>query len=291
MKQFAWNLQTRSSAVRSRVRSRDVVVHLFTLEEIKAMNKVVGLISLVALFLAAGCGGSSGGTTPSGLTATTPAAKATIAAVNWNLPLGEPTSLDWIVDWDYGSANTVLSNLCEGLWRQTPDGKIVPGLALSMANPNSTTYVYTMRPGVFFSDGHPMTAEDVAYSLNRHLVGTASYWQLWYANVATVSVTAPLEVTVKLKKPDVLINEMMSTPAGYVGEEAFLNAAEGGRVQVQLYHRRFDHHERIADRFDRWIVAAARCRDCATEIERGRVVVLEQWLPGRGVSVGEPNGL
>jgi len=70
-----------------------------------------------------------------------------------------------------------------------------------------------------------MTADDVAYSLNRHLVGTASYWQLWYANVATVSVTAPLEVTVKLKKPDVLINEMMSTPAGYVGEEAFIKAA------------------------------------------------------------------
>jgi len=93
-----------------------------------------------------------------------------------------------------------------------------------VAAPDSTTYVYTLRPGVQFSDGHPMTAEDVAFSLNRHMT-PASYWGLWYANVNTISASGPLEITVKLKKADVLFNEMMSTPAGYVGEEKFIKAA------------------------------------------------------------------
>jgi peptide/nickel transport system substrate-binding protein len=188
---------------------------------------LVVLTSALAGAVLAGCSSTS---TPSALptsqlTATTPAAKGTIDTVRWNLPNGEPTSLDFSYTWDTGSGNTVLANLCDNLMRQTPEGKIVPGLAESVSTPDATTYVYTLRSGVTFSDGKPMTADDVAFSLERQAdPKTGAYWSLWFANVTSIAATSPTEVTVKLKAPDVLFGEMMATPAGAVAEKAYVVA-------------------------------------------------------------------
>jgi peptide/nickel transport system substrate-binding protein len=65
------------------------------------------------------------------------------------------------------------------------------------------TWTFTVRSGVKFSDGVPLTAKDVAYTYNRVLHGTVekTNW-LSYLNGVT-SVTAPNDTTVvmKLKKP------------------------------------------------------------------------------------------
>jgi peptide/nickel transport system substrate-binding protein len=196
------------------------------------VRRVAFIACLLAAGLAAGCGSGSSSSSPSssgtganGLTATTPAATGDVSQVTWNLPAGEPTSLDWIYTWDTGSGNTVLANLCESLMRQQPDGTIVPSLAQSVSTPDATTYVYDLRSGVTFTDGKPMTAQDVVFSLNRQRdPKTAAYWSLWYANVTDISVSGPMQVTVKLKKPDALFAEMMSTPAGDVGERAYVEA-------------------------------------------------------------------
>ena len=56
--------------------------------------------------------------------------------------------------------------MCESLLRQAPDGSLQPGLA-TVSNPSPTTLVFTLRPGVKFWDGHPVTSADVVYSLDR----------------------------------------------------------------------------------------------------------------------------
>ena len=56
--------------------------------------------------------------------------------------------------------------MCESLLRQAPDGSLQPGLA-TVATPSPTTMVFTLRPGVRFWDGHPVTPADVVYSLER----------------------------------------------------------------------------------------------------------------------------
>jgi peptide/nickel transport system substrate-binding protein len=196
------------------------------------MRKILAAIALLAALAGCSSGSSSNGSsqlsgTTTKLTTVTPAAHGAVSTVTWDLPLGEPSSLDWIYAWDYGSDNTVLSNICESLLRQTPSGQLVPALAKSVSTPDATTYVYNLRSGVRFSDGHRMTAADVALSLNRNLEtrpgpGGPSYWQVWYANVESITATGPMQVTVKLKHPDVLFGEMMSTPAGAVGEKAYI---------------------------------------------------------------------
>jgi peptide/nickel transport system substrate-binding protein len=190
---------------------------------------LVATTSVTVVALLTGCTSTSPSTpsaaNDSNLTATTAVARNTIDTVNWNLPNGEPSSLDFSYTWDTGSGNTVLANLCDSLMRQTPAGTIEPGLAQSVTTPDSTTYVYTLRSGVTFTDGKPMTADDVVFSLNRQMdPNTAAYWSLWFANVASISATSPTQVTVKLKKSDVLFGEVMATPAGAVAEKAYVVA-------------------------------------------------------------------
>ncbi|MBP2327209.1 peptide/nickel transport system substrate-binding protein [Kibdelosporangium banguiense] len=185
--------------------------------------------TLAVSLLAAGC---SAGPKPQGaeasryeLTSTTPPATGEVDTVKWGIAESEPESLDWIYDWDYGAGNQLASNLCEGLRRQNPDGSLGWALATGVRTPDPTTLVYTIRQGVKFTDGKPMTAKDVAFSLNRNVTASpASYWGLWYENVQSIEATSPTEVTVRFKSPDSLFDSVMGTPAGYVGEQEYIEA-------------------------------------------------------------------
>lgn len=145
------------------------------------------------------------------------------AQVRWNLPFGEPISLDYTKDYNY-SENTVLSNICDSLLRESPSGKVEPDLASSVAHPSPTKWVYTIRKGVTFWDGNPLTADDVAFSLNRHLdPKVGSFYALpWALEIKSVAKTAPNQVTVTTKRPDLLINELMVTGLGTVAEMSYI---------------------------------------------------------------------
>ena len=143
--------------------------------------------------------------------------------VTWNLPY-EPSSIDPAKTFNYAE-NTATANLVENLLRLRPDFTIEPGLAESFTNPSPTTWVYKIREGVTFWDGKPMTADDVVYSLQRNMdPDVGSFFAYYYANVEKIEKTGEYEVTVTLKKPDVLFNEAMATPAGAVLEKAYCEA-------------------------------------------------------------------
>src|SRR5947209_4925279 len=183
---------------------------------------------VAAAFLVIGCGSGSGSGTgspaksnPDTLVTTTPAPSGQISKFTWALSY-EPTSLDYAYAYNYAE-NTVLSNVCESLMRLTPDYKIAPSLATSATHPNATTWVYNLRSGVHFNDGTTMTAADAVYSLERQInPKVGSYWASWWANVKTIKQTGPLQVTIALKKPDVIFPQMMATPAGTIESKAYL---------------------------------------------------------------------
>lgn len=197
----------------------------------------------MAVVLAA-CGGSGGGQSPQSspnaqasgsgqnrqagdegqqLVFTTPEARGDIDLVRWSLGT-EPSSLDWVYSYDY-PPNTVLANVCESLLRIGPDFSVRPNLAERVDNPDPLRWVYTIREGVTFHDGTPMTAEDVAFSLNRHLdEKVGSYWTTAYLNVKSVEVSGPRQVTVTLSKPDVLFNQLMAVAPGVVGSKSFVES-------------------------------------------------------------------
>ncbi|MFC5184496.1 ABC transporter substrate-binding protein [Actinomadura harenae] len=191
-------------------------------------SRSLAALALVAL-AAAACGGSPrpAGSGAFQISKDTPPAKGPVDSVTWSL-YGEPQSLDYAFAFDY-PPNTVLANVCEQLQRITPDLKVEPGLASASSAPDAKRWVYTIRPGVRFHDGTPLTADDVVASLRRHMdPKVGSYWISSYTNVASVEKTGPMQVTVHLKKPDQLFNEEMGTSAGTVESAATLSRAGRG---------------------------------------------------------------
>src|SRR5579863_8897700 len=111
--------------------------------------------------------------------------------------------------------------MCESLLRQAPDGSLEPGLA-AVSNPSPTTLVFTLRPGMTFWDGHPVTSADVVYSLDRAAdPKLGGYYSSRLDRIASVTATSPTQVTVKLTRPDYwLVGELASMP-GLVIEKKF----------------------------------------------------------------------
>jgi peptide/nickel transport system substrate-binding protein len=183
---------------------------------------------VLGLTLTACSGGQPGGTAAAPrieLTETTPAATGDIDRVTWALPSGEPVSLDPARTGDY-SANTVGTNLCESLLRLETDWSTSPGLASSIVQKDPVTVVITVRDGVTFWDGSPLTAGDVVYSLRRHTdPGVASYAAHVFTNVASIDATGELEVTVRFRTPDVQFVPDMAGVPGTIVQKAFTSKA------------------------------------------------------------------
>lgn len=126
----------------------------------------------------------------------------------------------------------------EPLQRMQPDGSLRPDLATAVKQPDPTTYVYEIRPGVKFWDGRHLTADDVVYSFELHAAKgsksiNASLWQ----SVVSIDKTAANEVTVKLSSPDPqfpyvvaqtgIVSEAFYKSHKNVGTPAVLNMGTG----------------------------------------------------------------
>ncbi len=136
----------------------------------------------------------------------------------------ETNSLDPIFAFDYPE-NTVLFTMCEAVLRQQPDGSIAPGLG-DVASPDPTTFVITLKEGITFWDGTPLTADDVVFSLERaRNPELGGFYGQVFTRVESITATGPLEVTVKLTQPDFWFRGELSGPPGVVVNKAFVEAA------------------------------------------------------------------
>lgn len=155
------------------------------------------------------------------LTAQTDAPSGDIDSYSW-VSYAEPYSLDYAYAFDY-SDNQVLANVCESLLRLNPDYTLTPALAESFAHPTPTTWVYTIRDGVTFHDGTPLTAADVVASMRRHLdPAVGSSWYSVYQNVTSIEQTGDREVTVTEASADSQFNLAMGGSAGVIESAATL---------------------------------------------------------------------
>lgn len=155
------------------------------------------------------------------LTSQTAAPAGDIDSYTW-VNYAEPYSLDYAYAFDYAD-NQVLSNICESVLRLNPDYTLSPGLAESYDHPTPTTWVYTIRDGVTFHDGTPLTAADVVASMNRHLdPAVGSSWYSVYQNVVSIEQTGGRQVTVTEAVPDSQFNLAMGGSAGVVESAATL---------------------------------------------------------------------
>jgi peptide/nickel transport system substrate-binding protein len=194
---------------------------------VRRTKVMTALAAAAALALAgAACGRSAGSpaagnvSATQGLVTTTPAGSTAVPSVTWAV-YRDVNSLDPIYAFDYPE-NTAVSLMCESLLRQTPAGSLQPGLA-TMASPSPTRLVFTLKPGVTFWDGHPVTSADVVYSLERNTdTQLAGFYGLVFSRVASIQASGPSQVTITLKQPDYWLPGELASMPGIIIEKNFV---------------------------------------------------------------------
>src|SRR2546425_5983706 len=63
--------------------------------------------------------------------------------------------------------NNMAEHIFDKLVQMDPDSKMIPGIATSWKPIDPTTWEFRLRKGVKFHDGTELTAEDVAFSIDR----------------------------------------------------------------------------------------------------------------------------
>ncbi|MFC9977875.1 ABC transporter substrate-binding protein [Spirillospora sp. NPDC127200] len=184
---------------------------------------LIGCCTLAAC--SSGGGTADDQSSPQAITTAVPAPTKEVDSVTWNVPAGEPPTLDPAQS-SIESVSTITANMCEGLFTHDPDYRRRPALATKVDHPDPLTYVIHLRDGVTFWNGKPVTPEDVVYSAERILdPKLGSSWIGWAVNLRGIEATGRDKVTVKLKKPDALVPNFFALPAFFVVEKASAEAA------------------------------------------------------------------
>lgn len=195
---------------------------------------IAAAVSLVVLGACAPSAPTEGG----GGTAVTDATltiATTTDVVNYNPFVGNSRSDYWITNLMYPHLLSI-----------GPDGEKSPELAEKWGYVDNTTGFYEIRSGIKWSDGKPLTAKDVAYSLNavkRDKPAGTLYGQL--TNFASATAVSDTRVEIKLSAPDsTLIPEIgfwgnvvpqhVFEPAGSVANFAN-DGSNGGWVSAGPY--------------------------------------------------------
>jgi len=200
----------------------------------------MGRISMVTLgrivlslgvLLAAGCGG---GSVPQG-------------KVYRTYLSADPTTLDPALSNDAGSGE-LCALLFDGLVRFGAGTEILPDIAESwQIGPDSRSYTFHLRPGVRFTNGREVFAEDFQYSFQRVLdprtkssrswvfqdiVGAADFVAGRTGSVSGIEVIDPVTLKITLQKPFAPFLGFLAMPAALVVP----------REEVELWGEDFSQH-------------------------------------------------
>jgi len=128
----------------------------------------------------------------------------------------EPTNLDIRETAGAALDQILIGNVYQGLVSRTPEQDVEPALASDyQISPDGLTYAFTLRDGVTFQDGQPLTPEDVVWSLTTRR-DTATWADS--ARLARVqSITADGQtITLQLSQPDSSLLWNLTGRAGLV---------------------------------------------------------------------------
>jgi peptide/nickel transport system substrate-binding protein len=123
----------------------------------------------------------------------------------------------------YPDENSIAFQECDSLVKFGPQDQLEPDLASSWMQTSPTTYVYNLVHNAKFWDGNPVTATDVAFSINRLSNPTLASPLLSLVqtgNIKDVVANGKWQVTIRLTNPNPIAPELMATPVGQVVEES-----------------------------------------------------------------------
>jgi peptide/nickel transport system substrate-binding protein len=211
----------------------------------------MALTACCALVALAGCGGgasSSAGGTTSGSSSSS-AASAGTPVEGGDLVFANPQDAQSLNETNVFDNNSIwiLEQITQPLFTVTPNGKgVQPWLATGYTiSKDLKTYTISLRKGVEFSTGAPMTSADVKFSLEQTMAASAG-WGYLDAAIKTVDAPSPDTVVLHLKYPwapllaDLALFANGVVPNNYGGktETAFYNAPIGtGPFKFDYWHK------------------------------------------------------
>jgi peptide/nickel transport system substrate-binding protein len=152
-------------------------------------------VALAAMLALAACGGGTSASSSSGSSAAaTDGGDLTIARFSDALSMDKTTTFD-------NSSIFVFEQIMQPLFTVSKDGtKVEPLLATGYdVSSDKLTYTIHLRSGVKFSDGTPMTAKDVKFSIDEDTKTGSDGWGYINSAIDTVTATDDATVTIKLK--------------------------------------------------------------------------------------------
>lgn len=170
------------------------------------------LLAVGALALSA-CTGGGGDAAPTATGAPDPDASVAIRLVL------EPGNLD--IRRTAGAAldQILIDNVYQGLVSRTPEQEVVPALASDWTvSPDGLTYAFTLREGVTFHDGQPLTPQDVVWSLTTRKATADWFDSARLAKVQTIAAEGQ-EITLTLSEPDSSLLWNLTGRAGIILKE------------------------------------------------------------------------
>jgi peptide/nickel transport system substrate-binding protein len=201
--------------------------------------------ALIAVLLLAACGKPAAG--PAEPTSPSPAT-ASVAEARYvetlRLPgggyWGHPSPFGFNRGPGYVRASLVFDTL---VWRDAA-GETIPWLATDWwLSDDGLTWTFTLRDGVRWQDGRPLTADDVVFSIEYYLSHPGTSWFMAQANaIESASVVGDKQVAVRLVRPfapflqttaeamfvfprhvwqDVADPQAFAEPAAFVGSGAY----------------------------------------------------------------------
>ena len=197
---------------------------------------VAAIAAAVSLAVLGACAPRApGGGTGAEVTDATLTIATTTDVVNYNPLVGNSRSDYWVTNLMYPHLLSI-----------GPDGEKKPELAEKWGYVDNTTGYYEIRSGVKWSDGQPLTAKDVAYTLNavkKDKPAGTLYGQL--TNFESATAVSDTRVEIKLSQPDAsvvpeigfwgnVVPQHVFEPAGSVA--TFANdGSNGGWVSAGPY--------------------------------------------------------
>lgn len=134
---------------------------------------------------------------------------------------GDIVSFDPAYGYD-GITCKIQPQVLETLLTFNAQNELVDQLITGWSQSDELTYVYEVRDDIVFSDGNPMTMEDVLFSIEHHQdPEVASYLSWMFDGVESIEQTGDWEFTVKLTEPNACFKYVFATSAGMIFEKSF----------------------------------------------------------------------
>ncbi|MDM0033791.1 ABC transporter substrate-binding protein [Variovorax sp. J22P271] len=146
----------------------------------------------------------------------------------------EPTSMDP----HYHALTTnfqISAHIFDSLTALDPNLQLIPGLALSWKTVGSDIWEFTLRPDVKFSDGSPLTADDVAFSIERvaKVPNSPSPVTITIRGIQRVEVVGPLTVRLHTDGPRPLVPTSLAN-LSIMSRKAASGPSPEGKSTAQL---------------------------------------------------------